>query len=102
VIVLLFNLASTPEEENHGALIAASREWLASRRRNAQLVVLLDAGPYAARMGAEHERIDERRKAWEAFVADRGLTASTIDLAAPDADQEADVITLRKAPWQPA
>jgi hypothetical protein len=102
VVVLLFNLAATPEEENHGTLIASVREWLASHRRNAQLLVLLDSGPYAERMGSDSRRIAERQRAWERFVADRGLSTCTVDLASPASDSEATVTALRKALWQPS
>ena len=103
IIVLLFNLASTPEEENHGTLLAAARDWMASHRRQAQLLILLDASSYAERMGSDSKRIDERRRAWEAFVVDRGLSAAIVDLSTPAAT-EADaqtIVGLKKALWQP-
>ena len=101
VFVLLFNLASTPEDENHGALLSSVRDWLSSNRRGAQLLVLLDAGPYAARMATHGDRVDERRRAWETFVADRGLPVTMIDLASPHDDNDAAVTALRKSLWQP-
>jgi len=112
VLVLLCNLAATPEDENHGALIAGVRDWLTTSARHAQLLVLVDAGPYAARMasqGGAQERMAERRRAWCEFVAARGLSACVVDLATPapptDRTQPAEhalVDQLRAALWQAA
>jgi hypothetical protein len=112
VIVLLCNLAATPEDENHGAVIAGVRDWLTTSARHAQLLVLVDAVPYAARMasqGGAKERMAERRRAWLEFVAARGLSACVVDLAAsaPTADrtqlvEHALVDQLRAALWQVA
>jgi len=79
IVVLLFSLATTPEEENHGAFIAGVRDWLAGARREARVRVVLDEAPYASRMGPE--RVEERRKAWRDFVAARGLQAEFVNLA---------------------
>jgi Protein of unknown function (DUF2868) len=112
VIVLLLNLAATPEDENHGTVIAGLRDWLTGNRRHTQLLILVDEGPYAARMAAQggaEERMTERRRAWREFVAARGLSACVVDLAAaaPPAERTepadtAVVDQLRSALWQPA
>jgi hypothetical protein len=112
VIVLLCNLAATPEDENHGAVIAGIRDWLRTSGRHAQLLVLVDEGPYAARMasqGSAKGRMAERRRAWRDFVAARGLTPCVVDLAMSaspeDRTQPADralVDQMRAALWQPA
>jgi hypothetical protein len=81
VIALLFNLAATPEDENHGTMIAGTRDWLQSARPRAQLLVLVDEGPYAARMSGAPERVAERREAWRAFIAARGIEPKFVDLA---------------------
>lgn len=111
VIVVLCNLAATPEDENHGAVIAGVRDWLTTSARHAQLLVLVDEGPYAARMASEggaKERLVERRRAWRDFIAARGLTACVVDLATPaspaDRTPPADhalVDQVRAALWQP-
>jgi hypothetical protein len=104
-LVLLLNLAATPEDENHGMVIAGARDWLARERPHAQLLVLLDEGPYRARMalqGAAGERVAQRREAWRSFVADRGIEACFLDLTAPnDAPDEQTVERVRDALWQP-
>jgi hypothetical protein len=79
VVVLLASLAATPEEENHGLVIEGLRDWLAKHRPQAQLMVMVDEGPYAARVPAA--RLEERRQAWQAFVAARGVEARFVNLA---------------------
>jgi hypothetical protein len=81
--VILMTLASTPEVENHGALLAAWRDWLAKNAASTPLLVLIDEGPYAARMRGEaafEQRVQERRKLWRDFIAGYGLRASFADL----------------------
>jgi hypothetical protein len=80
VVVLLATLAATPEDENHGRVIEGLRDWLARNRAQAQLLVMVDEGPYAARMPAE--RLDERRRVWQAFIAARGVEPRFVNLSA--------------------
>ena len=80
-VVLLFTLAATPEDENHGRVIELLRDAPGVRAGPAALRIVVDEGPYAARMGeALAARIDERRRAWREFVAARGLEAQVVDL----------------------
>jgi hypothetical protein len=81
--VILMTLASTPEVENHGAFLTAWRDWLARNATSSPLLILIDEGPYAARMRGEaafEQRVQERRKLWREFVAGYGLRASFADL----------------------
>jgi len=81
--VILMTLASTPEVENHGAFLAAWRDWLAKHAVSTPLLTLIDEGPYAARMRGEaafEQRLQERRRLWREFVAGYGLRASFADL----------------------
>jgi hypothetical protein len=83
-VVLLLTVASTPEVENHGMIIAAVRDVCASRPGASPLLVVIDTGPYAARMqgGPELEqRLQERSRLWSQFVAGYGLRACIVDLA---------------------
>ncbi len=80
IVVLPFSLATTPEDENHGAVIAGVRDWLASRP-NTQLLVVIDEAPYAQRMAGTPARMEERRASWRQFVEARGLKPSFVDLA---------------------
>lgn len=84
LLVLLFSLAATPEDENHGALIAGARDLLARHRPRAELVVMVDESPYAARVagqGGARERLAERRALWEAFARAHGAEVRLIDLS---------------------
>src|SRR5690606_10872391 len=83
-IVLLMNASATPEDENHGVIIEGVREWIARWRPRVKLTVVVDEGPYAVRMdtpGGSIERLEERRRAWTAFVAARGLEARFADFS---------------------
>lgn len=82
LVIVLFNLASTPETENHGVFL----ERLESRAKG-RLVVVVDEAPYRKRLGAQagaDRRLDERRRAWSGLVATRGLRALCADLESPD------------------
>jgi hypothetical protein len=75
----VFNAAATPEEENHGRFLGALRA-----AAGVPLAVVVDTAPYRRRLGAQPERLAERCRAWEAFVATRGLPMACVDLEAPD------------------
>jgi hypothetical protein len=93
--VVLCNLASTPEAENHGAVIAGVRDAVKRRGREARTLVVVDASAYARRMGegALAARVQERADAWRAFVRGYGLDAVIVDLervgAAPRPEADA-------------
>ena len=81
--VLLMAAASTPEVENHGAVINTLRDSLARKSQPLPLLVVIDQGPYAARMQGDatfEQRLRERRKLWSEFVAGYGLSACLVDL----------------------
>ncbi|MBV8804024.1 MAG: DUF2868 domain-containing protein [Sinobacteraceae bacterium] len=81
--VILMTLASTPEAENHGAFLTKWRDWLAKNAASTPLLILIDEGPYAARMRGEaafEQRLQERRKLWREFIAGYGLRAGFADL----------------------
>lgn len=79
-LALLFTLAATPEDENHGRVIDAARE--AAGRGATRVDVLIDEGPYVSRMGpGMAARVEERRRAWRQFVAARGLEPRFVDLS---------------------
>jgi len=104
VIVLVFNLAATPEEENHGEVIAGVRDWLATGQARPQLLVLVDEGPYAERMATDGAtgRVAERRGAWQQFVAAHGVAACSVNLATAGRAEipREQVDLLRGALWQ--
>jgi hypothetical protein len=82
--VLLMTAASTPEAENHGAVIGALRDSLAGNSQPLPLLVVIDTGPYAARMQGDatfEQRLRERRTLWSEFVAGYGLSACIVNLS---------------------
>jgi hypothetical protein len=82
IIVLPFSLATTPEDENHGKVIAGTRDRLASSRPQGQLLVVIDEAPYAQSMAGAPERVAERREVWRRFIEARGLKPAFVSLAA--------------------
>jgi hypothetical protein len=94
--VLLLNLAATPEAENHGAIVAAMRDWLHRENIGAAPLVIVDESAYAARMGNDaslEPRLAERRRLWKEFLAGYALQALFVNLsgssAAPGAQSAA-------------
>lgn len=73
---VLFGLAATPEQENHGVFLAA----LAKGRK---LVALLDQSALAARM--DTGRLGERIELWREFCILHGAEPKVVDLLAPAA-----------------
>ena len=82
VVIVLFNLASTPETENHGAFLDSLKA-----QGQGPLVVLVDESAYRRRLGTQagaEARLAERSQAWSGLATTRGLTALFADLEAPD------------------
>lgn len=81
--VLLMSLASTPESENHGAIIATLKRAL--QGRGTGLLVVVDESPYAARMGddpALASRRTERARSWREFGTQLSETVCIAELRA--------------------
>ena len=79
-LILLFNLASTPEAENHGAFVSGVRRQLG---RSAELMVLLDDSAFAQKFRAQQSaqrRLEERLQAWKAVLAPAGLEPVRVSL----------------------
>lgn len=102
VVALLFNLAATPEEENHGQIITAARDWLQQTGSEARLLALVDERPYASRLGPDNaRRLNERRETWRRFIAAHGLEACFVALGEDDETMnDARASQLRAAAWQ--
>jgi hypothetical protein len=94
-VVLLFNLSSTPEAENHGALVSGVRQQLANA---AELLVLLDDSGFVHRhrgQASASRRLDDRLQAWRAVLAAANIEPVRVRLdQAPDTDA---VRSLEKA-----
>ena len=100
--VLLMAAASTPEVENHGAVINTLRDSLARKSQPLPLLIVIDTGPYAARMQGDatfEERLRERRNLWSEFVAGYGLSACLVDLSriTPESPAAAEAQELARA-----
>lgn len=72
---VLFGIAATPEQENHGVFLAALG-------RGKRLVALLDQSAVAARMDAA--RLRERIELWREFCILHGAEPKVVDLLAPE------------------
>jgi hypothetical protein len=100
--VLLMAAASTPEAENHGVVINTLRDSLARKSQPLPLLIVIDTGPYAARMQGDatfEERLRERRKLWSEFVAGYGLSACVVDLSriTPESPEATEAQELARA-----
>ena len=72
---VLFGIAATPEQENHGVFLAALA-------RGKRLVALLDQSAVAARMDAA--RLRERIELWREFCILHGAEPKVVDLLSPE------------------
>lgn len=77
----LFSLAATPERENQSAFLAALRARVGT---GGALAAVVDETGFARRFAHQPERVEERRAAWRAALADLGVEPVFIDLADPD------------------
>jgi len=83
VTAVLFSLAATPENENHGALL----DYLVSRSARG-IAVLVDESGYLERVGAQagaQARMAERRALWQQFCSFHRAPATFVNLLDPDA-----------------
>lgn len=95
--VVVFNLAQTPEDEVHGALLAALRRDLVA---GDVLLVLIDSSAYRRQLGTgevAERRLEERRRVWDAAIAAQGLRAVHLELQA--ALPEGALAELAVAAW---
>lgn len=80
-LVLVFNLAATPERETHGAFARAAAAASGIAR---PLLVVLDETSFKARAGADPQRLEQRRDAWRALLRPVQIIPAFVELAAPD------------------
>ncbi len=73
---LLFNLAATPEKENHGQFLAQMVRELPQK-----FTVLIDESGFAART-VEPQRVRERIELWREFCIFHGAEPTIVDLLA--------------------
>jgi hypothetical protein len=83
--VMLLNLASTPETENHGAALAKARAGAERVDAVTRHIAIVDESSFLGRLGRDATlaaRVDERRQAWREFVRRHGWGACLVDLEA--------------------
>ncbi|MBD8680076.1 DUF2868 domain-containing protein [Sphingomonas sp. CFBP 13720] len=71
-LLVLFSMASTPEAENHGALVTGIRETIERDGGGTELTVIIDESTYRERLGNQSDttgRIGARRTAWERMLS---------------------------------
>jgi hypothetical protein len=75
----LFNLAATPENENHGAFIAQLKAAVPA------MTVLIDESSLAERLGVDagKARLAERVLLWQQFCAHHQVTPVMVNLLDP-------------------
>ncbi|HZF43226.1 MAG TPA: DUF2868 domain-containing protein [Sphingomonadaceae bacterium] len=80
-VIVLFNLAATPEAENQGAFIGGLRRIV--EPRGGQLSVILNEATFRQRLsgqGADEARLQARRSAWSGVGAPHGVAFIGLDL----------------------
>jgi len=88
LLVALFDLAATPEVENHGAFMRA----LAQRApAGATVLALIDEAGFAARFKGDAARLEQRRSAWRDVLGRAGCVPAFADL------QSGDAVSARRA-----
>lgn len=80
-VVVLFNLAATPEREAHGAFAEAVARRLTPEQ---PLLVLVDETSFRARAADDPQRLEQRRVAWRELLGAVHLAPEFVDLSAPD------------------
>lgn len=86
-VVVLFNMAATPEHENHGALVAGLQKSKRRDKAGPQITVLLDESAYRhklARQSGAEDRLRSRREAWQAMLDNHGARILFADLETGD------------------
>lgn len=81
-LVVVFNLAATPEREVHAAFVAAAVSVAGAVR---PLLVLIDETRFKARSIDDPQRLTQRREAWRELLLPTGVVPAFVDLAEPDA-----------------
>jgi Protein of unknown function (DUF2868) len=79
-VLLLLDLAATPEADTHGRFIQTQRALAPA----VPLLLMADESAMRARFATLPARLAERRTAWQGFAAAQGLGFVSVDLAQPD------------------
>lgn len=83
--VVLFNMAATPEDENHGVFVTRVQESMGPAPH---VLAVLNESAYRQRLAGQpamESRLTERRAVWEGVMRARGVRMIAFDLDAGDA-----------------
>jgi hypothetical protein len=80
-VVVVFNLAATPERENHAAFVEALRTEAAAR---SPLIAIVDTTEFVDRFGSQPRRVAEREAAWRQLLEPLGVEPLFVRLVDPD------------------
>jgi hypothetical protein len=97
-VILLFNLASTPEAENHGTFATGVRQRVGA---HSDLTVLLDDSAFRYKFRGQpsaERRIEERLQAWKAVLAATRMEPIRVSL--DSAEEAAEASALEQAMLQ--
>lgn len=81
LVIALFDLAATPEAENHARF---ARRLAARAPAGAATIALIDETAFAQRFGAASARVQQRREAWRVWAEPLGSAPLFASLDAPD------------------
>ncbi len=84
-LLALFDMAATPEAENHGRFVQRLTESAASAGN--PVTMLIDRGRFERRFAAD--RLQQRQQAWQALADQLGVPAVFVDLQSNDHAQAA-------------
>jgi hypothetical protein len=91
-VIVLFNMAATPERETHGAF---ARALAADRTDATPVLILVDTSDFTERFGDKSRRVAERQDTWRRVLAAAGFDAVFARLANPDLARDGAALALR-------
>ena len=90
--VAIFNLAATPEPENHGAFVDAIRARIAP---HVPLIAIVDTTDFVDRFAANPRRVAEREAAWRQMLEPHHAEPLFVRLADPDLREAGATLSTR-------
>jgi hypothetical protein len=91
-VIVVFNLAATPERETYGAF---ARALAAGPTDAAPVVTIVDTSDFVERFGGEPRRIAERQETWQRTLAAAGFDPVFARLANPDLARDGVALAAR-------
>lgn len=91
LVLVLVDLASTPEAEAHGRLLAT----LAASAPSCPRLLLVDEAAFMARFAALPKRLQDRRQAWQQLADGHAVPLLLVDLSLPS-PSAASVASMRR------